>query len=65
MARTKKKNSLLLEQNKSLFLICTVMIVVIAIVGFATNLDSRNNDISDSSNTSKDVINDIEYFKGK
>ena len=60
-----KSKSLQIEQNKSLFIISTVMIGLFAIIGVATTVSSNNNEIYNSSVTSDEVINDLEYFKGK
>ena len=66
-AKSGCKSSLVKEQNKSLFIMSTVLIIVIAIVGFATAISGgHNTEQTDKTSSSLDgVINDLEYFKGK
>ena len=59
-----KKNTLIQEQNKSLFIICGVIIAVIALVGILTLVTNNSNDKA-KVNDQDGVVDDLGAFKGK
>ncbi len=59
-----KKNTLIQEQNKSLFIICGVIIAVIALVGILTLVTNNSNDKA-KSNDQDGVVDDLDAFRGK
>ena len=64
MANKTKKNSLIQEQNKSLFIICGVIIAVIALVGVLTLVTNYSND-EKKTNDQDGVVDDLDAFRGK
>ena len=59
-----KKNTLIQEQNKSLFIICGVIIAVIALVGILT-LVTNNSNNDKKVNDQDGVVDDLDAFRGK
>ncbi|MBQ8131838.1 MAG: hypothetical protein IJ193_05045 [Bacilli bacterium] len=62
MANKAKKNSLIQEQNKSLFIICGVIIAIIALVGCLTLISGSKND-KEVKDTNDGIVDDIGAFK--
>lgn len=64
MARNAKKNTLIQEQNKSLFIICGVIIAVIALVGVFAFVSGNSND-QDTKSDQEGVVDDLDAFRKK
>lgn len=65
--KTTKIKNLIKEQNKSLILVCVVMIVVIGIAGLATFASSSNKNPDSVPNVVDDngIVDDMGIFKDK
>ncbi len=57
----KSSQNLIVEQNKSLFIIAVVLMAIIAVVGLYTIID-RETPINNSS-SSQEVVDDLNSFK--
>lgn len=63
--KSTKKRSLIKEQNKSLIMICVVIIIVIGVVGFIiTNPMDNSSKNTDNLVGDDGIVNDLDALKG-